>query len=133
MSKIVYRSDQEPGTVALIEAALRNSGEAGMVTGAAPEFSAVGESASNGNAEKAIQHFKDLLRTLKAALEAQVSARVPADHPLMRWLTQHVASIFNCQSTNRDGQTPYECRHGRRACGQTAEFDDRIIITRRRK
>ena len=99
MSKIAYRSGQEPAIVAPIETALRNSGKAGMVTDAAPEFSAVRESASNGNAEK-------VLRTLKAALEARVSARVPAGHPLMRWPTQHVASIFNRQSTNRDGPIP---------------------------
>ena len=104
LSKIASRSDQEPAIVALIETALRNSGKAGMVTDAAPEFSAVGESASNGNTEKAVQQFEDLLRTLKATLEVRVNARVPADHPLMRWLVQHVASIFNRQSTNKDGQ-----------------------------
>ena len=56
-----------------------------------------------------------------------MSARVPADHPLMRCLTQHVASIFNRQSTNRDGQTPYEWRQGRRSSGRTNEFGERIM------
>ena len=45
VSKISYRSDQEPAIVSLTETALRNSGKAGEVTDASPEHSAVGESA----------------------------------------------------------------------------------------
>ena len=59
-SKIAYRSDQEPALVSLIESASRNSGKAGVVTDASPEFSPVGESASNGTAERAAQQFEDL-------------------------------------------------------------------------
>ena len=105
--KIAYRSDQEPSIVALIEAALRNNGKAGAITEAAPEHSAVGESASNGMAEKTVQMFEDQLRTLKAALEAHMGTRLPVDHAVMKWLIQHVASIHNRQTTNSDGQTPY--------------------------
>ena len=86
VSKITYRSDQEASIVALIETALRNSGKAGEVTEAAPQFSAVGESASNGTSERAVQKFEDQLRTLKAALEARIGARLPNKHPVMRWL-----------------------------------------------
>ena len=59
VSKIAYRSDQEPAIVALIETALRNCGKAGTVADAAPEHSAVGESASNGVAESAVKQFED--------------------------------------------------------------------------
>jgi len=125
--KIAYRSDQEPSIVALIEAALRNNGKAGAITEAAPEHSAVGESASNGMAEKTVQMFEDQLRTLKAALEAHMGTRLPVDHAVMKWLIQHVASIHNRQTTNSDGQTPYEVRHGRRSRGRTAEFGERLL------
>ena len=125
--KLTYRSDQEHSIVALIETALRDSGKAGVVLEAAPEHSAVGESASNGTAERSVQLFEDLLRTLKGALEARVGARLPNVHPVMDWLIQHVASIFNRQSTNRDGLTPHECRHGRRSNGRTAEFGERVL------
>ena len=93
VSKISYRSDQEPAIVSLIETALKNSGKAGEMTDASPEHSAVGESASNGVAEQTVQQFEDLLRTLKAALEARLKTRLPSKHPVMRWLIQHVASI----------------------------------------
>jgi hypothetical protein len=45
----------------------------------------------------------------------------------MRWLIQHVASIYNRQSTNYDGQTPHEARHGRRSNGRTAEFGEKVL------
>ena len=45
----------------------------------------------------------------------------------MRWLVQHVASIYNHQSTDQDGQTPYEFRHGRRSNGRTAEFGEKVL------
>ena len=127
VSKIAYRSDQEPSIVATIEAALRNSGKAGDITDAAPEHSAVGESASNGAAESAVKQFEDQVRTLKGALEAHMGDRLPVDHAVMRWMVQHVASIFNRHSTNSEGLTPHECRHGRRSHGRTAEFGERLL------
>ena len=96
--KITYRNDQESSIVALIENALRISGRAGEVMEASPEQSAVGESASNGTAERTVQLFEDQLRTLKGALEARLGSRLPNVHPVMDWLIQHVASIFNRQS-----------------------------------
>ena len=40
---------------------------------------------------------------------------------------QHVASILNRQLTNSEGLTPYECEHGRRSNGRTAEFGERLM------
>ena len=103
VSKISYGSDREPAIDSLIETALKNNGKAGEVTDASPEHSAVGESTSNGVAERTVQQFEDLLSTLKAALEEWLKARLPSHHQVMRWLVQHVASIYNRQSTNSDG------------------------------
>ena len=64
VSKIAYRSGQEPAIVDLIEAALRNCCKAGTVTDTASEHSAVGESASNGVAESAVKQFEDQLKTI---------------------------------------------------------------------
>ena len=127
VSKIAYRSDQEASIIALIERALHNCGKAGTVTDAVPEHSAVGESSSNGTAENTVLQVEGQMRTLKAALEARLGARLPNTHPVMRWLVQHVASILNRQSTNPEGMTPYEYRHGRRSHGRTAEFGERLL------
>ena len=127
VSKIVYRSDQEPSIIALIGAALTNSGKAGEVTDAAPAHSAVGESQSNGVAERTVQQFEDLIRTLKAALEGHLGGRLPVEHAVTKWLVQHTASIYNRNATNAEGKSPYEHRHGRRSKGRTAEFWENVL------
>ena len=79
LAKFVYKSDQETVAKALIENAVKRSGREGSLVPkddgdpavtAVPESNPVGSSASNARAEKTIQSVEDLLRTLKAALEA---------------------------------------------------------------
>ena len=96
----VYKSDQEPSLKAFIDEALKRAGAASSedddaVACAVPEYSAVGESASNGKAERAVQTIEDLARTLKSALEARIGARVGSTHPMMRWIVRHAALILN--------------------------------------
>lgn len=59
-----------------------------------PEYSAVGESASNGKAKRAVQAFGELLRTLKSALEARIKTELLVDHPVTKWLIEHTANIL---------------------------------------
>ena len=61
----------------MTEEALRRSGRSGSafdsgLDQAVDEHSAVGESASNGRAERTVQAVEDLLRTLKSALESRI-------------------------------------------------------------
>ena len=119
--QIVYKSDQERAITKMIELAIKGAGRSGIpesgeafasgVSQAVAEFSAVGESASNGRAERTVQAVEDLLRTLKSALEARIKCRIPADHAIMRWLVEHVASILNRYSINKDGVTPLFAFH----------------------
>ena len=127
VAKLAYRTDQEASIVALLDQALTNCGKTGVPIDAAPEHSAVGESASNGKAERTVQQFEDLIRTLKAALESRVGCRIDNTAVIMSWLVQHTADIFNRHSTNSEGRTPYESRHGRRSHGRTAEFGERVM------
>ena len=75
-SHIVYKSDQEPALVATIAEAIKRSNRSGdgkpgdEFTQMVPEWSAVGESASNGRAERTIQQVEDLLRTYLHAWKA---------------------------------------------------------------
>ena len=70
---------------------------------------------------------EDLLRTLKSSLEARIRNRVPVSHPVTRWLVEHVASILNCYSVNKDGQTPYFSFHGKRPSDRLVEFGERVF------
>ena len=61
---LVYKSDQESALKAFVDAALKQIGgtskeDDDLVTCAVPEYSAVGESASNGKAERTIQQIED--------------------------------------------------------------------------
>ena len=99
------------------------------VVEAAPEYSAMRESASNGKAECALQMLEDQARTLKSALEAQINARVNARHPAMRWLVRHTALNLNRFSVDPDGQTPYQTLHGKRTTDKFVEFGQRVYYS----
>ena len=60
-----------------------------------PESSAVGESQSNDKAENSVQRLEDMIRTYKSALEAHINFRIPPKHPLIRWIVDHAASVYN--------------------------------------
>ena len=75
LQNIVFMNDQESSPADMIRAALRKSGREGEWVGDVPEVSPVGESQSNGRAERAVQLFEDKARTHMAALEARLLAK----------------------------------------------------------
>ena len=129
ITKLVYKSDQEASIRTALEEALRRVGRAGECepVEAVPESSAIGESASNGRAERAIQSFEDLLRTMKSALETRIQRKIPVALPVMRWLVEHVAGVINRYSVNSEGVTPYQAVHGKRSTLKVVEFGERVL------
>ena len=105
VTKLVYKSDQEPAIRAMLEKALNSIGRTGdprsndEIIQLVPESSAVGESPSNGKAERAVQSIEDMTRTYPSALEDRIRAKIPTQHPVMRWLVEHAASMLNHFST----------------------------------
>ena len=87
-----------------MEEAIRKSGIFGKrmpLNTAVREFSAVGESASNGRAERAVQMVEDQMRIGKSALEAR---RGPCSHPIIRWMVEHYVDVINKYSINKSGE-----------------------------
>ena len=130
---LVYKSDQERSIKTFIDASLTMAGVAATedddaVLCAVPEYSAIGESASNGRAERAVQMIEDQARTLKSALETRIGARIGSTHPIMAWLIRHCAIILNRFSVNPDGHTPYQALHGKRASDRFVEFGERVYF-----
>ena len=120
--RIVYRSDQEPSIRFAFEEAFKASCREGSLYNErlaqmVPEISSVGESQSNGRAERSVQQLQDLVRTYKSALESRLNWRVPTSHPIIHWMVEHAASVFNRYVTNSDGVTPYQLMHGQRFKG----------------
>ena len=101
ITKLIYKTDQESALKATIEEALKRTGRSGEFEAfdAVAEYSAVGESASNGRAERAVQVVEDLLRTLKSAPvdEDKFSCAVAAPRPQMahRAYREHSESILH--------------------------------------
>ena len=95
VQRCTYMCDQESSIDVMMQAAIQIRGCQGKWAGAVPETGAVGESQSNSRAERAVQTLEDQLRTLKAALESRIQARVPSTHPVVRWLIEYSATILN--------------------------------------
>ena len=128
---MVYKTDQESAVKSFGDDAVRQAEVSILVDDdavleAVPEYSAVGDSASNGKAARAVQMLEDQIKTLKSDLEARINARVNARHPAMRWLVRHAALILNRFSVNPGGQTPYQTLHGKRSSDKVVEFGKRV-------
>ena len=93
MNKLVCKCDQESNTEAFLDDNVKRSVRAGTSQHRAslemctvPENSAVGSSASYGGAETTVQMAGDHLRTLKAASDARIGAKIPSSQPVVNWL-----------------------------------------------
>ena len=130
--KIIYRSDQEASIRSIFEAAFQKANREGEcfnpeLDQMVPEASAVGESQSNGRAENAVQRLEDLLRTYKCALETNIGFRIPVEHPVIDWMVEHAASVYNRHVCNDEGTTPYEFIHGQRSRGKLCELCEQVF------
>ena len=133
ITKVVYKNDQEPAICAMITSALKKAGREGDgrpttdVMQMVPEWSAVGESASNGRAERTVQQVEDLLRTYLHVLESRINQRVSSCHDIVRWMVEHVMNMLNRYTVNPDGVSPYAALHGKRAVERHAEFGEKVF------
>ena len=127
----MYKTDQESSIKVLVDNALRRTGKSGVFESydSVPEYSAVGASPSNGRAERAVQTIEDQLRTLKSAIESRTNSRIPSDHPVMRWLVEHSASLLNRFKVHGDGNTAYQALHGKRCSDKVVEFGEQVLFS----
>ena len=133
VTKMVYKSDQEPAICTAVEAALSQICRAGdarhdaEILQLVPELSAVGESPSNGRAERAVQLVEDMVRTYLHALEGHLTVNIPTQHPIMRWLFEHAGSMLNRFTLNPDGVTPYAALHGKNPSERHVECGEKVF------
>ena len=135
VKRLVYMSDQEKAIGSMITGAMEAlSGDADWV-GAVRENSAVGESQSNGKAEAAVKAVEDQLRVMKAALESRIGARIPSQHPVMKWLVEYASIVLNKYAIQPTGRTAYHDLHGKNVNEQLVEIGDVILhyVPRKRR
>jgi hypothetical protein len=94
------------------------------------ENSPVGESQSNGVAERAVQAAGEHIRVVKLALESKVGIRFPAVHPIVSWIAKHAADMINKFHVGPDGKTSYEIIKGEKYTRSLVEFGEEIFFRR---
>ena len=154
LTKFVYKTDQENAIKALseqsvkeadaldasiksiMEEAIKRSGRSGSHiphSTPVPEWSAVGESASNGRAERTVQMVENIVRTGKSALESRLGAKIPCSHPVVNWMVEHYTDVMNKYAINKSGMSAYEELHGRKAAERRMEFGERVFYSTPKK
>ena len=125
--RIVLMSDQEPAILAL-NAEVKRTSEVEIV----PEMSPVGESQSNGRAERAVRTMKGQFRTMKEAIDSRYKDRIPASHAVLSWMPRHSAASVTRYQVGKDGKTAYERLKGRKFKKDVAEFGETVWFLKAR-
>ena len=99
----------------------------GVLVRAVPEVSAVGQSASNSRAERAVQQLEDLVRTYKSAVEARMDCKLKSDHPLLPCIVEHPTNVYNKYAVSPDGKAPYARLHSKNPKEKLVEFGERVL------
>ena len=97
----------------------------------AVKSSPFGQSQSNGVVERAIQSVEGQVRVLRDALEARLSVKIEAKHPVMTCLVEYAAFILNRYEVGKDGKTAYERSKGKKAKTMGIEFGEAVLSERK--
>ena len=68
------------------------------------ENSPQGEKQSNGLAERAVRTGKDMLRTLKGALEDRIKCVIPPTANILKWMAEYGSVMHNRYCIGQDGR-----------------------------
>ena len=123
--KVIIKADNEPAMHALQEEVKKQRQDETLI-----ENSPVGESQSNGVAERAVQAAGEHIRVVKLALENKVGIRFPAVRPIMSWIAKHAADMINKFHVGPDGKTSYEIIKGEKYTRSLVEFGEKIFFRR---
>ena len=121
-SKVIVKSDQEPSIRDVWNQVKLLRNEDTVI-----EHSPVGESQSNGVAEKAIEEVEGMIRTMKSAVQGRIQREIQPGHPLMTWLVKYASEIMNRCKVMHDGRTAYERIKGRQASRAVCEFGEKVL------
>ena len=129
-NRVTLRCDNEPATEALVSEIAKARQER---TQTVPERPSLGESQSTGIIERAGGLVAGQARTLKAALEHRIGARVPPDASILCWLVEFDTYLMDTCDIGSDGKTPIHRLHGRKDNTPNLDFGERILSSKRRK
>ena len=110
--RIILKSDNEPAIVQLLREALKGiKTDVKTVDQVGEEHPPAYDSRSNGSVENAVKQVQGYLRTMQISLEAQVNKHIPAKHPVMAWLVEHVAWLLTVRPRGIRRSSEFEGGH----------------------
>ena len=72
---------------------------------------------------------------MKAALESRIGARIPSQHPVMKWLVEYASIVLHKYAIQPTGRTAYHDLHGKKVSEKLVEFGEVILhyVPRKRR
>ena len=126
-STIVLKSDQEPALVDELKDVQRWRVERNSTATTTIEHSSVHDSKLNGFVERGVQSFEQIFRSHKVDLERNVGRGVDVHLPVMAWLAEHVADMYNESLVHEDGKTACEKLRGIKYKGEMLPFGCQVF------
>ena len=126
-STVVLKSDQEPVLIDMLKDVQRWRVERNSRATTTIVHSSVHDSRSNGFVERGVRRFEQIFRTHKLDLERKVGKGVDVHLPVMAWLAEHVADMYNKSHVYEDGKTAYEKLRGRKYKGEMLPFGCQVL------
>lgn len=90
------------------------------------ENSKVGQSASNGVAERAVQPISELNRVMRSCLQDHLKIGIPSHHPVIAWMLEHAGELIPSFQIGPDGRTAYERARGKPVRCSFVECGERV-------
>ena len=123
--RAVIKTDQEPSIMEVKECIKAERQE--EILG---EESAVHDSRSNAEAERAIQSVQGQVRTIKDALEVRMGESLSPESNLVPWLVKHAADTVSRYHKGQDGLTAHRRLRGRDFRVDVCEFGEAVWYMR---
>ena len=92
------------------------------------EASPVGDSKSNGVAERAIQSTEMLIRVHKLSIETRINEMLSVRHLLFAWLVEFCADLHNRFQIGSDGKTAHQRLKGTHSSQVMVEFGTAVMF-----
>lgn len=119
--KVTIKADNEPVMRALQEEIQRRWDKFTLL-----ENSPVGQSQSNGVAERAVQAVSEQIRVMRHALQNRIGVLLPGRHPVITWMVEHASELISAFQRGPDGKTPFERIRGKPCRRTLTEFADKV-------
>ena len=127
-SEIVLKSDGEPAIIQLQEAVKEARHQKTLL-----ENPPAHDPQANGDAERAVQEGKGMMRGIKLGLESRIGEEVMTTWPILEWIVPHAPECYNRFLVGKDGRTAYYRVRQRNFQAKVYEFGEQIFAKPKRK